>query len=87
MRNDAQAQFIQQMLPVLIQAAQAVDPQLAAMAAQQAQAAGVMAAPVPEQGAAQAPTATDVNGAMQRSNTYMDKQRDIAQARTAPNVG
>lgn len=84
-KNGTQQQFMAQFLPMLLQAAQMVDPQMAAAAMQAAVGAGLIEQPqaMPETGAAQL-AETDANGQMQRSNNYMEKQRQIAAARTAP---
>lgn len=84
-RNGQQQQFIEQFLPMLIQAAQMVDPQMAGAAQQAAVLAGVMQAQqIPAKGAAMKPAETDVNGKPVHTSNYMEKQRQIAANRTAP---
>ena len=87
-QNGMKEQFAQQFLPILIQAASAADPQMAAAAMQAAQAAGLMEAPqqqaLPGGAAGAQPAETDVNGGIRQANGYMDRQRQIAAARTAP---
>lgn len=82
-RNGLREQFIQQFLPMLLQAAQLVNPQLGAAAMQAAMAAG-MAQPQPIPGGGQEPEQGEMAGQMSRSQKYLNKQRDIAQARTEP---
>jgi hypothetical protein len=90
-RNGMQQQFMQQFLPMLLQAAQA-NPQLYQAAMQAAAAAGLVdpAQMQPAGGGQAGPmqaSATDANGRIVQKNRYMDKQRAIANDRTTPGNG
>ena len=75
-QNSLLEQFKAQILPVLLQAAGQVDPQLMQAAYQAAAAAGLVGAPVQ--------SAPVTNAAPTQTMSYMDRQRAVANERSSP---